>query len=99
MTELLVTFTEPTRTALGALYYARALGEQAKDGRWHAHIEFVLDGDEAASLTGDETVQSSRGDLEYWAQGLSPTYLEGALARALWPVTTAVAHKLSRLSA
>ena len=83
MTELLVTFTEPTRNAVGDLYYARALGQNAKDGRWRCCIEFAQAGNDSVARTGAETVQSTRDDLEYWAQGLSPTYLEGALVRAL----------------
>jgi hypothetical protein len=32
-----------------------------------------------------ETTQPNLTDLEYWAQGLTPVYLEGALRRALEP--------------
>ena len=30
-----------------------------------------------------ETTQSNRAALEYWARGLEPIYLEGALVRAV----------------
>jgi hypothetical protein len=33
--------------------------------------------------TGRETVQSSEDALGYWARGLEPVYLDGALARAI----------------
>ena len=85
MTDLLVTFTNPTRNAVGELYYARAFGQNSKDGRWRCCIEFAHAGSKSVARTGAETVQSTRDDLEYWAQGLSPTYLEGALVRALSP--------------
>jgi len=33
--------------------------------------------------TPRETTQSNRAALEYWARGLEPIYLEGALVRAV----------------
>lgn len=86
MAELLVSFTEPTRSASGDLYYGRALGKIASDGLWEGWLEFVLAGDEETVRTAGETKQAKRDDLDYWAQGLSATYLEGALARALRPL-------------
>ncbi len=44
--------------------------------------------------TSRESVQPNRDDLTYWAKGLSQTYLEGALARAVGP-----AHVATRSSA
>ena len=38
-----------------------------------------------AVRSGRETTQPNLTDLEYWAQGLTPVYLEGALRRALEP--------------
>ena len=32
--------------------------------------------------TDQETLQSTEGDLAYWAGGLGPAYIEGALQRA-----------------
>ena len=37
----------------------------------------------AAVRSGRETTQPNLADLEYWATGLTPVYLEGALKRAL----------------
>jgi hypothetical protein len=49
-------------------------------------LEFVpLDG-AAAIRSGRETTQPNRKDLMYWATGLTPVYLDGALQRALKPV-------------
>ena len=85
MAELLVNFTEPTRSTIGDLYYAQALGRVAPDGLWEGWIEFVRAGDDEVVRTSRETEQPSRDHLRYWAQGLTQTYLEGALERALSP--------------
>lgn len=86
MAELLVSFTKPTRGENGDLYWPRTLGGVAEDGLWEGWIEFARTGDEEIVRTARETEQPNRTDLVYWAQGLSATYLEGALARALKPL-------------
>jgi hypothetical protein len=88
--ELLVNFTEPTRSKTGDLYYGQALGRVAPDGLWEAWIEFVRAGDDEVVRTSRETEQPSRDHVRYWAQGLTQTYLEGALERALNPVPAAL---------
>jgi hypothetical protein len=56
------------------------------DGRWAAWIEFMpLDGGRPLR-SPRETTQPNRTDAEYWATGLTPVYLEGALQRARNPV-------------
>jgi hypothetical protein len=72
----------------GIAYRARVYGEERSDGSWKGWLEFVPEG--TASLqpgrrcrTEQETTQPDRAALEYWAGGLEPIYLEGALARAL----------------
>ena len=87
MAQQLVSFTEPIRSPDGDLYYARALGDVADDGLWEGWIEFALAGDERIVETARETEQPNHADLAYWARGLSVAYLEGALVRALRPVT------------
>lgn len=83
MSEVLVEFDEPIRGPFGALYFARATGRQRDDGLWEGWIDFTPVADGAPALhSGRETTQPNRVDLEYWAQGLSKVYLEGALARA-----------------
>jgi hypothetical protein len=71
----------------GARYRAQVAGRP--DGHiWEGWIEFVgLEGDDALR-TPRETTQPDRGALIYWATGLSTTYLEGALQRALDPPAT-----------
>ena len=85
MAELLVTYTVPTKSPSGDLYYARALGQKADDGLWEGWLEFQLAGDDSVLITRRETEQPNRDDLMYWAQGLTDVYLEGALQRILRP--------------
>lgn len=82
MSAVLVTFPTPIRTS-GDLYWPRALGGIASDGRWEGSIEFVRARDEVVLKTGRETAKPSRADLMRWAEGLSQMYLGRALQRAL----------------
>ena len=68
-------------TAEGTLYEAHAWGRQREDGLWEGWIEFVPDDDGPVIGTGRETTQPNLTDLEYWATGLSPVYLQGAFDR------------------
>ena len=92
MAEVLVTFSD-TITGDSVPYRARACGREMDDGRWEGWIEFeALDGS-TVLRSGRETTQPNRIDTEYWATGLTPVYLEGALDRALQ--TTAELNRLS----
>ena len=87
MAEVLVEFAEPILDKNGTAYIARACGAPADDGLWNGWLEFVpVDGD-ATIRSSRETTQPNRVDTEYWATGLTPVYLEGALQRALNPLT------------
>jgi hypothetical protein len=56
--------------------------EPQRGGTWAGRIEFET-ADGAQSLLGPrETTQSNEEGVAYWATGLQPTYLEGALHRA-----------------
>ena len=68
----------------GSQYRARVFGERRSDGTWMGWLEFVPVGkpDGKVLRTGQETSQPDRQAVEYWAGGLEPVYLEGALARA-----------------
>jgi hypothetical protein len=81
MVRLLV-FATPLSTTDGQEYLAQAMGTPRADGLWEGWIEFVPKGG-AALQSPPETTQSNLTDLEYWATGLTPVYLEGALERAL----------------
>src|SRR5262249_48614668 len=64
-------------------YVAEVWGEPRSDGLWEGRIHFVpADGGPVLS-TERETSQSNLEALAYWATGLEPVYLDGALARAL----------------
>lgn len=85
MAEVLMTHTPPILDDHGHAYVARICGRQAEDGRWEAWIEFVPGDGRPVLRTARETKQPNRSDLAYWATGLTSTYLEGALERALHP--------------
>jgi hypothetical protein len=90
MAEVLVTFDEPVRDQLGE-YQARAIGRLGADGMWEGWIEFVpIDGSTEVLVTGVESTQPEHEHLVYWATGLTPVFLEGALHRARRPVTVRV---------
>lgn len=90
MAEVLVAFEEPVRDELGH-YRARAVGRLAPDGVWEGWLEFVpVDGSRDVLVSGVESTQPEREHLVYWATGLTPVFLEGALRRARFPVTVRV---------
>jgi hypothetical protein len=90
MSETLLTYSDPVSDAHGT-YIARAVGRQAPDRMWEAWIEFVpVNGNGEVIVSGVESRQPEREHLTYWATGLSPVYLEGALHRARSPITVRV---------
>jgi hypothetical protein len=83
MPEKLVQFDEPITDPSGRRYFAQAVGHHREDGLWEGWVEFIAVNEDAPALgSARETTQPNRADIEYWAQGLSMVYLEGALARA-----------------
>ncbi|HET7219476.1 MAG TPA: hypothetical protein VFJ02_15575 [Vicinamibacterales bacterium] len=90
MAEVLVTFAEPVIGSGGEQYVARACGSEMDDGRWQGWIEFVaLDGS-GTLRSRRETTQPNHTDVTYWATGLTPVYLEGALERTLRPAPVTI---------
>jgi hypothetical protein len=69
----------------GVTYNAQVVGRQAGH-LWEGWIEFESQDGADVRRTRRETTQPHRGALKYWAGGLSRTYLEGALKRALEPL-------------
>jgi hypothetical protein len=68
----------------GQWYRPRAYGHPKGDGTWDGWVAFfTLDHTSAIAPPTPETAQSTLEALEVWAAGLTPVYLEGALARAL----------------
>ena len=66
----------------GNVYRARVIGAPAKDGLWDGAIE-LQDRSGQRLVTPVETRQANLADLVYWSTGLSGSYVEGALTRAL----------------
>jgi hypothetical protein len=68
----------------GRWYRPRAYGSPRQDGTWDGWIVFFpVGGGLAIAPPGPETTQSTLAALAVWAAGVTPVYLEGALARAL----------------
>jgi hypothetical protein len=85
MAEVLIEYPELVLSQ-GVAYRAQACGAPMPEGRWEGWIEFVpATKGEPPVRTGRETTQPNRADTVYWATGLTPVYLEGALERALEP--------------
>jgi hypothetical protein len=90
MAEVLKSFDEPVVGRSGR-YHARAVGRLADDNMWDGWLEFdPLDNDGPAVIGPVESRQPEAHDLAYWATGLTPVFLEGALQRALNPLTVRV---------
>jgi hypothetical protein len=80
---LVLEFAEHVRDpADGTSYVVRVYGQARADGTWEGWIEFVAVGAAIVLRTDQETTQSSREGVAYWASGLEPVYLDGAFARA-----------------
>ena len=86
MAEVLRSFDEEIRHASG-IYRPRVVGRLAEDGMWEGWFEFVPTDGRKVVVSAVESRQPERSHLEYWAQGLTPVYAEGALERALHPIT------------
>jgi hypothetical protein len=80
---VLLAFRGQIRTTEGTSYTANACGRERADGMWEGWVEFVPDDGTTAVRSPRETTQPNLTDLKYWATGLTPVYLEGALVRAL----------------
>jgi hypothetical protein len=74
----------PTKVIEGDMTYAVwVCGAERPDGTWEGWLEFHPTDVSAPVLrTDQETSQPNQSALKYWADGLEPIYLEGALARA-----------------
>ena len=83
MAELLQEYSTRVGGADGTTYIVRSYTEGRADGTWAGWLEFhPTDAGKPVLRTGQEMSQPSRVTVEYWASGLEPVYLEGALARA-----------------
>jgi hypothetical protein len=81
MAELITEYSAPV-TDGRSVWSARACGRKL-DGHWEGWIEFIPEtAGDAPIRTPPETTQSDKRALTYWAKGLTPQYLIGALERA-----------------
>ena len=85
MAHVVAVFDPPLKLTNGRIYTAQACGRQRDDGRWEGWLEFVPDDGSVVLRSQRETTQRDLADLEYWAGGLTPVYLQGALDRTLTP--------------
>ena len=86
MAEVLVQFETIVIGPSGSRWIPRACGRAQANGLWEGWIEFAsVNSADEVRRTSRESVQPNHDDLMYWAQGLTQTYLEGALQRALNP--------------
>jgi hypothetical protein len=76
MAEVVHTFTNPT-----AGHSVRAFAEK-RGNVWIGWLEFRPTGGGKSVKTGEETSQPTKDAVAYWATGLEPVFLEGALQRA-----------------
>jgi hypothetical protein len=85
LSEILVVMDTPIRATDGSAYAAQVCGRETEDGHWEGWIEFHPATGDIPLRTSRETTQPNRRTLEHWATGLTSTYMEGALERALRP--------------
>jgi hypothetical protein len=83
MAETLVQFDALVSDRKGQLYEAKACGRERDDGLWEGWLEFANRETGEVLRSSRETTQPNLTDLKYWATGLTPVYLEGALDRIL----------------
>jgi hypothetical protein len=90
MAQTLIRFDTPVVHRDGDRYKAQACGRERENGSWEAWLEFENIETGEVLRTQRETTQPNEKDAPYWATGLSPVYLEGALDRILNPPKTRV---------
>ena len=67
----------------GTTYAVWVCGAERTGGTWEGWLEFhPANVSQPFLRTGQETSQPNQSALKYWADGLEPIYLVGALARA-----------------
>jgi hypothetical protein len=85
MAQTLIRFDTPVTHRDGGQYKAQACGRERDNGQWEAWLEFKNLKTGEVLRTQRETTQPNEKDATYWATGLTPVYLEGALDRILNP--------------
>jgi hypothetical protein len=86
MAEVLRSFDDPIADQLRT-YHARVVGRHAEDRMWEGWLEFEpIDGKGETVIGPVESRQPEREHLAYWAGGLTPVFIQGALRRAQNPL-------------
>jgi hypothetical protein len=85
MAKTLIRFDTPVTHRDGRQYRAQACGRERDNGQWEAWLEFEDTETGEILRSQRETTQPNERDSVYWATGLTPVYLEGALDRILHP--------------
>jgi hypothetical protein len=84
MSEVLIEYDTVLAADDGSRWIARACSRPGPGTVWEGWIEFVpLDPGSRPARSRRETTQPSREQVMYWATGLTPRYLTGALERTL----------------
>ena len=83
MSEVLMEYEAIVSETDGSQWKPRACGRRGEGHMWEGWIEFVpLNRASSPVRSRRESTQPSRESLIYWATGLTPVYLKGALERA-----------------
>lgn len=83
METLFQQFERPMRHSSGDVYLVFVQGRSRPHDTWEGWLVFERQRDARRFNTPVETTQPDAQALLYWASGLTDTYLEGALERAL----------------
>ena len=82
MNDLVRSYAEVVRDPEGRGYAASVHALERVDGLWETWLEFQGLGRDVTLRTNRESEQPNRRAVLYWASGLQPSYLDGALLRA-----------------
>lgn len=85
--QLLQQFEETVTGTDGETYRAFVYGQPRPGSTWEGWLVFERLRDHRRFATGTETTQPDADSIVYWATGLTSAYFDGALERALRPVT------------
>ena len=81
--ERLLQFERPIKDAEGTAYDILVYGRSRPHDTWQGWLVFERVSDRKRFATEAETTQPSAEAIVYWATGLTDTYFDGALHRAL----------------
>jgi hypothetical protein len=82
MAQVVHVFEDQEVVLVGTVYGVQVCG-RPNGHVWEGWLEFIADDGSDVRRTARETTQPDLEALTYWSEGLSPTYLEGAMARTM----------------